>query len=292
MQEAKHSADSIHPQAAIGHVALTVADLQRSLVFYEQIIGFERIQQTDQTAVLGVAGVPLLHLIEKQGAVTQPDYSTGLYHVAILLPSRVDLAREIQHLIDVRYPLQGYADHLVSEAFYLADPDGNGLEIYRDRPRSEWRWSGSTVRMASDPIDFDSFFGELNDSNRTWTGLPASTRIGHIHLRAADVAQAKAFYHDILGFDVTAQMPGAIFLSAGGYHHHLGANTWQSRGAPPAPENSVGLQEFTVTLPDEAERERIAERLMTAGIAFTREGQDILLRDPWQNQLRLKVGGA
>jgi len=290
MQEIKPSAFTIHPQAAIGQVTLAVADLQRSLLFYEQIIGFQRLSQTDHGAVLGVNGVPLLYLTEKPGATKQPDFSTGLYHVAILLPSRADLAREIQHLIDVRYPIQGYADHLVSEAFYLADPDGNGLELYRDRPRSEWQWDGGTVRMASDPIDFDSFFGEIKDNPQTWAGLPAGTRIGHMHLRVGDTTRAEAFYHGLLGFDVVAHWNGAIFLSAGGYHHHLGANTWQSRNAPPAPDTSVGLQAFTVTLPDQTELERLAERLTAEGVAFTREGQALVVRDPWQNQVRLVVG--
>jgi catechol 2,3-dioxygenase len=285
-------AESIHPKTRMGSVALTVGDLKRSLAFYEQTIGFRRLDDGNGAAELGSGDQPLLRLVEQPGAKPQPEYSTGLYHVAILLPSRPDLARTIKHIAESGYPLQGAADHLVSEAFYLADPDGNGLEIYRDRPRSEWHWNGQTVQMASDPIDLDGMFAEIANDSRPWTGLPALSQIGHVHLRVGDVRKAIDFYHGVLGFDLTAQMPSAAFFSAGGYHHHLGANSWQSRGAPPPPPDSVGMREYSVVLPDTAEQDRIEARLRAAGVEFAREDGKLTLYDPWRNRIVMEAESA
>ncbi len=279
----------IHPKTRMGSVSLTVADLKRSLAFYEQLIGFRRLDERNDAVTLGSADQPLLRLVEQPGAKPQPEYSTGLYHVAILLPTRPDLARTIRHIAESGYPLQGAADHLVSEAFYLADPDGNGLEIYRDRPRSEWRWDGQTVRMASDPIDLDGMFAEIADEPRQWSGLPAQTQIGHVHLRVGDVRKAVDFYQGVLGFDLTAQMPSAVFLSAGGYHHHLGANSWQSRGAPPPPPDSAGLREFSVALPDTTELGRLEAQIRAAGVESAWENGKLTLHDPWRNRIVLET---
>jgi catechol 2,3-dioxygenase len=278
---------SIHPATRMGPATLAVADLDRSLAFYTQVLGFHVLEKTGSRAVLGAADRPLLVLTEKPGARRQPERSTGLYHIAILLPTRADLARTIQHIAESRYPLQGASDHLVSEAFYLADPDGNGLEIYRDRPREQWTWTGPTIQMASDPIDLDSLFGEIQNKPGGWTGLPAGTQVGHMHLRVGNVREGVDFYHGLIGFDITAQMPGAAFLSAGGYHHHLGMNTWQSQGAPPPPPDSVGLQDFTVVVPDNAELDRIESRLKAAGVAYERQNGDLVVRDPWQTRLTI-----
>ncbi len=281
---------AIHPATRIGSVALIVSDLNRSLDFYDRMLGFRRLSETDGMVVLGTADQPLLSLIEKPGARRQPPFSTGLYHVAILLPSRADLARTIQRLAYTHYPLGGAGDHLVSEAFYLDDPDGNGLEIYRDRPRSEWQWVGNRVQMATDPVDINSLFAEIEGDQRPWQGLPPQTQIGHIHLRVGNIQRAVDFYHGVMGFDITAQLPGAAFFSAGGYHHHIGVNTWQSQNAPLPPADSVGLRDFSVALPNQAEQDRLVARLHAAGIDLKQQDAGIVVPDPWHNTLLLTTG--
>lgn len=278
---------TLHPDTSLGHVTLAVADLQRSLAFYENVMGMQRLTVNEGTAHLGTKEKQLLILHEKPGAIQQPGYSTGLYHIAILVPSRPDLAHVIAHLAEVGYPLQGYTDHLVSEAFYLADPDGNGLEIYRDRPRDQWQWANGTIQMDNAPIDFESLFAET--PQKPWVGLPDGTRIGHMHLRVGDIDKAVEFYGQIIGFDLVARMTGAAFLSAGGYHHHLGVNVWHSRGASPPPSNAVGLQEFVIQLPSIEEVNRVRDRLQAAQIAYREESQNLLTHDPWSNALRFQL---
>jgi len=183
----------------------------------------------------------------------------------------------------------GQGDHLVSEAFYLSDPDGNGLELYRDRPRSEWEWDGGQVRMATDPVDVEGMFAEIRDRDAALANpaAPEGTKLGHVHLRVADVGQAEKFYVDTLGFDVTARWPGALFVSAGGYHHHLGLNTWQSRGAKPPTEPSVGLREFGLALPNQEEIRQLVDRVRAAGFKTEMDGDGAVLIDPFENRIRL-----
>ena len=278
----------IHPAANVFTVTLKVANLGRSLAFYTGTIGLKSLKQEGRTAVLGAGKRPIVMLEEVPGAQPQPPYTTGLYHAAILFPDRRSLARKIAQLINLRIS-PGYADHRVSEAFYLSDPDGNGLELYRDRPRQEWTWEGTHVRMASDPIDFDDFLGEVQgeDVSAASPAAPDGTRLGHMHLRVADIPQAEAFYHGVLGFDVTAHWPGALFLSAGGYHHHIGLNSWQSRGGKPPVEPSAGLREFSFTLPDRAELERLVRQIQSAGVNVEQEMETALVSDPFQNHIRL-----
>jgi len=279
---------TLHPATDVGTVTLKVADLDRSLAFYNQLIGFETFERNTSSAVLGAGNRCILNLEAVPGASPLARNVTGLYHAAIVWPDRHSLAIKIAQLASVRYPF-GYADHLVSEAFYLDDPDANGLELYRDRPRSEWNWDGKTVRMASDPIDFDSFFGEIKETDEDLESVaaPAGTKLGHMHLRVADIPIAQDFYHGVLGFDVVASLPGALFVSAGGYHHHLGMNTWESRSGKPPVEPSAGLREFSITLPDEAEMDRLTKQIEAAGIAVELGDQSATVLDPFQNRIRL-----
>lgn len=282
-------ANSIDPRTDIGDLSLTVADLDRSIAFYTGPLGFEVLSRGDGTATLGAGGRPLLHLTEYPGAKPWPGYATGLYHFAILLPTRADLGRWLRNWLSYGYPLPGQGDHIVSEALYLSDPDGNGIEVYRDRPREEWEWENGTVRMATLPVDIHGLLDLAEREGKPWSGFPAGTTIGHMHLQVGDIPQAAAFYSDLLGFDIVAQMPSALFVSAGGYHHHLGLNTWHSRGAKPAPEGTAGLREFTIDFADDAARAPVLERLANAGQAIEWEDGIAIVRDPWSNRLRLRV---
>lgn len=268
----------------IGQVALTVADLDRSLDFYTNIIGMTLITRDGSRAVLGVAADPLVDLTEVTGARPKPTRTTGLFHFAILVPSRLDLARSLRHLAESRWPLQGASDHLVSEALYLADPDGNGIEIYRDRPRLNWPLRGGRVQMATDPLDIDGVVAELAQDKQPWTGLPIGTTIGHMHLHVADLHQAETFYCDLLGFDVMQRgYPGALFISAGGYHHHVGLNIWAGAGAPPQPAGTAGLRDFAVLLPGPSSLVPVLDRLDKAAVPVESVRGGWLVRDPSQN---------
>ncbi len=279
----------IHPDTHVGLVTLRVANLERSLKFYEEVLGFQPITSTSLTATLGGHdGQPLLELQELAGASPQPYRSTGLYHVAILLPSRAHLGQVLVRLAGAGLEI-GQADHLVSEALYISDPDGNSLEIYRDRPRESWHWSDGTVQMATDPLDLRGIIDEGRRDAPPDEVLPAGTRIGHIHLRVGDIPRAEHFYHTILGFDITARLPGALFVSAGGYHHHIGLNTWQSRGAGPAPETTAGLQEFVIALPNHEALAAVQARLTAHAIPFSEADDSIMVADPWRNRVRLMV---
>lgn len=277
-------------ETKIGLVALTVSDLDRSLRFYINALGFALIQREDRSALLGCGGEALLELVELPGARPKPPRTTGLYHFAILVPSRLDLARSLRHLAETRWPLQGASDHLVSEALYLADPDGNGIEIYRDRPRAEWPILGGQVQMATDPLDIDGVLGELAEDGRPWEGLQVGTTIGHIHLNVADLRQAEEFYCGVLGFDVMQSgYPGALFISAGGYHHHLGLNIWAGAGAPPQPSGTAGLRHYSVSLPDPSSLASLLDRLSRARLFVEPLHDGWLVRDPSQNGLWLSV---
>lgn len=281
---------SIHPDSRIGTATLHVAQLDRSLHFYEDVLGFRRLEQTPERVVIGAEDMtPLLILTEEPGAKPQPRQFAGVYHIAILLPGRAELGQLLARMIEAGIEI-GQGDHLVSEALYISDPDAIGLELYRDRPRDTWNWSEERrVQMASNPVDLEGMLAEGEQSSHRWTGLPAGTRIGHMHLRVGDIAQAEHFYHSILGFDITAQVPGALFVSAGGYHHHIGLNTWESRGAGPAPEHTAGLSSFEVLLPDREALKEIQARLTAAQIPFQESGTSITVADPWQNRIVLHV---
>jgi catechol 2,3-dioxygenase len=275
------SAPSIHPDTRLGPVTLRIANLDRALQFYEGVLGFQRLAPLADLTLLGAAGAPpLVRLQLTPGARPMPRSASGLYHFAILVPTRADLGRSLRRLAEAGVDI-GQSDHLVSEALYVSDPDGNGIEIYRDRPRSAWTWSNGFVQMAVGPLDLVDLLAEGDRDPRPWTGLPAGTRIGHVHLQVSDTERAAGFYHGLLGFDITARLPGAVFAGAGGYHHHLGLNSWSSRGALPAPPATAGLESFEIEVPSASEQARLAERLTAAAVPLILSDGRLSLHDPW-----------
>lgn len=286
------AAKIIHPATRLGYVNLTVSNLERAMAFYQQNLGFQVHSREDGTARLGTGREELVVLTEQPQA-RRVAGTTGLYHFAILVPSRLELARSLRHLGETRTPLQGFSDHLVSEAIYLADPDGNGIEIYRDRPRSEWEYDQGRLRMATDPLDIQGLLAELNNQAEAWSGLHPETVLGHVHLHVAHINQAETFYVDVLGFELMVRYgPSASFLAAGGYHHHLGINTWNGVGAPLPPSDAVGLRWYVVYLPDEAELNRVVARVRQAGLPLEERPEGLLLHDPAGNGLILAVAEA
>jgi catechol 2,3-dioxygenase len=279
---------AIDPRASVGAVTLTVRDLAALRAFYERVVGLREIAAAEGRTVLGAGDRPLVELVEGRAAPSRPPRTTGLFHLALLVPDRVELARSLQRLVDTRWPLAGASDHLVSEALYLGDPEGNGIEIYRDRPRDAWRRDGDELRMATLPLDLDDVLGELNGAGGADPGVPAGARIGHVHLDVADLAAGERFYADLLGLDVTARgYPGALFLSAGGYHHHVGLNTWRGEGAPAPPSGALGLRSFELMLPDGDAVEETVARLRAGGADVGAASGAALVRDPSGNALRL-----
>jgi catechol 2,3-dioxygenase len=229
----------------IGRVRLRVADLEGARAYYEDTIGLQRLSETS----LGVGGTPLVELVGDPAAPPAPPGTTGLFHLALLVPDRASLARAIKRVVGSGERFTGASDHFVSEALYLRDPEGNGIEIYRDRPRSEWEYEpGGELRMGTVALDLDPIMAELPPGDDP--GMPDGTIMGHVHLHVSDLAAAEEFYAGRLGLDVMVRgYPGALFLSRDGYHHHVGLNTWQGPGAPPPPPGSRGLEDFSVTLP-------------------------------------------
>ena len=270
----------------VGRVRLQVADLQRSLDYYERVLGLHVAARGDDTATLTAHGSdrPLVELREKRGIAPAPRRGAyGLYHFAILLPSRADLGRFISHIASLGIRL-GAADHWVSEAIYLTDPDGLGIEVYADRPRSEWQVRGRELAMSTDPLDLESLVSAGEGAE--WTGAPATTTMGHVHLHVGNLEQAEAFYHAALGLDkVVWGYPGALFLSAGGYHHHLGANTWSP--GPSASEDQAHLIEWELVVPDGTDAAEVAGSFDRAGFKTTGANGTWTVRDPWGTQLRI-----
>src|SRR5688500_1020051 len=274
---------------AVGRVALQVAVLARATGFYETVLGFRVLHRDDSRAVLGESGgQPLLELHAGAASPARPG-TLGLYHFAVLLPDRAALGRLIRHLSDGGIRI-GASDHLVSEAIYLKDLDGLGIEVYADRPRADWRMRGDELAMASDPLDIDSLLAAAGSAR--WDVLPAATTIGHVHLHVGELRSARAFYHTQLGLDIMVESyPGALFLSAGGYHHHLGVNTWAGPQATPPSPTAARLLHWELVVPGAAHARAAALRLAEAGnnVAELEAAAVWEAHDPWRTAVRIRA---
>ena len=264
----------------LGAVHLTVTDLDRSVSFYESAIGLRLARRDGPEAWLGAGGEDLLVLTEDPQARPAGRHA-GLYHFALLHPSRLELARAAQRLIDTQTPVSGASDHKISEAIYLPDPDGNGIELASDRPRERWGDLRDPATIGPEPLDMHDLLG-LVDGREPEPKADPGLAVGHVHLHVGDVDRGLRFYRDIVGFEPMTLFPSAAFVSAGGYHHHLAFNTWRGEGVPPAPPDVVGLRHWTVVLDDEA-LNALRERADAAGIEGEEADAGLLLRDPWNN---------
>jgi catechol 2,3-dioxygenase len=290
----------------MGRVALSVADLERSLAYYQERIGLSLLgvegkkhgTEHVEVAVLGTSERELIHLQAQSGARPTRG-TTGLYHFALLLPSRLDLAKRLRHLIDTETRLDGAADHNVSEALYLTDPDGHGIEIYRDRPRDEWQYVNGALKMGTDAFDVNGVLGELNGVAYTSSLLPDQTVMGHVHLHVSLLSDALDFYTNVVGFDLIMRYgPSAGFVSAGGYHHHLGLNTWAGVGAPPAPDEAARLLWYEIVVGDELAVSELEMRLEKVGVVVENNGhfdklserRFLQFQDPSLNTVRVYAG--
>lgn len=289
---------SLDPATRLGAVSLRVVDLDKAIGFYSGGAGLEVLRRDDDGATLGSRGSAVLELLHRPDLPASPRGSAGLYHTAILYQDRSDLAAAIYSAATATQgTFTGSADHLVSEAFYFDDPEGNGVELYWDRPRDQWRWVDGSVAMDTLPLDPNAFIPLHHRGAGTPTApLGAAMSIGHVHLKVGDIAAARDFYVGALGFDVTTAMgSSALFTSAGGYHHHVGMNVWESRGAGLRPE-ALGLDHFTVMVPDAPALAATAERLAAAGQPFQRTaGTDgvgtMVVADPWGTRVEVKAAG-
>ncbi len=277
---------AVRMPAYVDHSHLVVRDLPMVSAWYQTIMGLTPIEKTASGETLGVAGRPLLTLTTEGNAAIAPRNAPGLFHTAFLVPDRTELGRWLAHIAHNNVPLQGASDHLVSEAIYLGDPEGNGIEVYRDRPRAEWNYiEDGMVKMATLPLDLQALYDEAPKDK--WDGMAGGTAIGHIHLQVSDIPQANAFFRDVLGLDLMATYPGASFFASGKYHHHVGANTWNSRGAPKRQANMTGLADYTVHFNDPAKLQNAIVKLDELEIPVTRNGDTVSLIDPWGIGLKL-----
>lgn len=273
----------------LGGVRLQISDLRRSLAFYQRVLGLVPVREGEGEVALGAPGADevLITLHERPGAAPVPPRGRlGLYHFALLLPDRRSLGRFAAHLRHLHLPF-GASDHRVSEALYLQDPDGLGIEVYADRPRESWEYQGQEIVMATEPLPIHELIRASGEGE--WSGMPADTRVGHLHLHVGSLAAAEAFYHDALGFDkVVWSYPGALFLSAGGYHHHLGVNSWAA-GAPPPGEDDARLLEWEVRLPTARDAEEALASIFSAGFPVERTPEGGIIHDPWGTALRVRA---
>ena len=300
---------SIHPATLIGHVSLTVANLENQIAFYQQVLGFQLHWREGNKAGLGApfgdltaGGADLLRLTEELD-VKKYHRVTGLYHFAVLFPNRRELARAIARLFALKYPNYP-TDHIMTKSTYLDDAEGNGIELYTESPEDgtwsmangtfEARRADGTISNGREPLDLDALFSHLKEDDRLDVPIPTETRVGHMHLHIRNVDEAVDFYHGLIGFDVmgVAKPFGVAFVSAGGYHHHVGLNTWQGEGAPPPPTDAVGLRHFTVELPDQQALNEVIARINKAGIPSNQTDDGLLVHDPSQNGVILTLRPA
>jgi catechol 2,3-dioxygenase len=288
------AAATIDPQTTLGAVRLTVADLERTRSFYERAIGLTTLGRDEDGARLGAGSIPIVELVADPQAPPRPVGTTGLFHLAVLVPDRAELARSLRRVIAADWGFTGASDHLVSESLYLSDPEGNGIELYRDRPREQWQRVEGQLQMGTFPLDLESLLGEAGgEIDGEGAAMPAGTRIGHVHLNVADLDTTERFYSGVLGFEITVRgYPGALFAAAGGYHHHFGLNTWAGEGAPPPPRGARGLRSFEVVLPSQDALDSTLTRLEQGAIELRQADGATLIDDPSSNTLSLTVAGA
>jgi catechol 2,3-dioxygenase len=290
---------SIHPATKMGHVSLSVNSLENQIAFYQKALGLQLHRRDNTSASLGAGGDDLLHLLE-QPNVRRYQRVTGLYHFAVLYSDRRELARAIARLFAQQIPNYP-TDHIMTKSTYFNDPEGNGIELYTESPEDgEWfvqdgnffaRRSDGSLSNGRESLDMDGLLNYLKEDDRFDNPAPEDTRIGHVHLHIRDLDEAVDFYHGLIGFDVMgfARTMRAAFVSAGGYHHHLGLNTWQGEGAPPPPSDALGLRYFSIVLPNQSELETVLIRLDHASIPFEPKDEGTLVYDPSENGLLLKA---
>jgi catechol 2,3-dioxygenase len=269
----------------IGCVRLKLRDLDRGAAFYENILGLRRISAEAGRVVLGTTKTALLELISAPEATARDPRDAGLFHTAFLLPSRASLGAWLAFAMAKGVPVQGASDHVVSEAIYLADPEGNGIEVYADTPTSSWHDATGKLLMTTQALDADGVLGA--GQGRAWQGFPDDGLIGHIHLQVGDTAASEKFYGDVLGFDLTKRYPKASFFGADGYHHQLACNSWNSAGAGTRPRNATGLDGFELLLRRSEDHAAILERAAEAGVIAEQQGDSAVLHDPWGNSVTL-----
>jgi catechol 2,3-dioxygenase len=280
---------TIDPATSLGAVTLTVADLETQAAFYQDAIGLRELRRDRDTVELGApGGGTLVVLVGRPDSSPRPPRTSGLFHLALLVPSRPELARALRRVTAAGHAFSGASDHLVSEALYLDDPEGNGIEIYRDRPREEWAYTDGRLQMATLPLDVEGVLASDPGAAESAGGMPAGTRIGHVHLQVGSIPAADEFYVGALGFEPTVRgYRGALFVSAGGYHHHVGLNTWAGQGLPAPPAGSRGLQSFTIVLSSAAELARTLAAAADAGAAVSDDGGGASVADPSGNRVVL-----
>ncbi|MGI2035261.1 VOC family protein [Rhizobium panacihumi] len=273
-----------------GEVALRVRNLDNMVAYYRAVLGLAELSRTSEGATLGAGKTPLLHLIAAADAKIEPITSAGLYHVAYLMPNREELARWLVHIAMTQVPVSGFADHNVSEAVYLTDPEGNGIEVYHDRPRESWQWTDGVVTMGTQQLDVDGILALVDTTRDTFTGAPDLMRIGHMHLKVGDLRKGDAFYGAAAGLVHTRKgREDAAFLSSGGYHHHVAMNMWHSKGAGDRESGRTGLAWFSLTVADEDTLNAQRQRFEAAGFApkALANGSGFEVTDPWGTGLRL-----
>ena len=266
---------------------LRVRNLERTIIFYQQVIGLQIVSQTEHDALLGIGGSGLIELVRSPDATRVPPEAAGLYHLAFEMPTRRELARLIIHAATHHFPVSGLADHRVTESVYLNDPEGNGIEVYADRPESQWQWNAGQVEMGVFDLDIDPLLKLVDRNTDDYSAAPAALRVGHIHLKVGDLAAAETFYSGVIGFDVTRLAPGVVFMSSGKYHHHVAANIWDSQGAGPRAEKALGLSWFSIAVADRSMLDGQEARLRRAGVPFRKVSGRIEVEDPWGNTVRL-----